>query len=178
MQGDEEKGCFVTEDVTQMLCEHLIPAENVITPNQFELSQITGMELNDLDSAVAACSKARAMGSNIVLIKQLHYKSLTEYNMLLATEQAIFLINRPLIEFPIPPVGAGDLTTSVFTGNLLETKAPCLAFEKTNQTVYEIIKKTKELGERELQIIAAQDYISSGPIGYFASNVISWQMKY
>jgi pyridoxine kinase len=174
VMGDEEKGCFVTEDVTQMLCEHLIPAAHVITPNQFELSQITGMVINDLDSAAAACAKARDMGPNIVLVKNLQFKSSSGYNLLLATEQGVYLIQRPLFKFPIPPVGVGDLTTSVFTGNLLKTKDPCVAFEKTNQTVYEIIKKTKELGERELQIIAAQDYISSGPIEYFASNVMSY----
>jgi pyridoxal/pyridoxine/pyridoxamine kinase len=68
----------------------------------------------------------------------------------------------------------GDLTTSLFTGNLLKTKSPIEAFERTNQSVYDIVSKTKALAERELQIIAAQDYISDGKIEHFASKIVSY----
>ncbi|AZQ84410.1 pyridoxal kinase PdxY [Colwellia sp. Arc7-635] len=174
VMGDENKGCFVTDDVAEMLCKYLIPAAQVITPNQFELSQITGIAINDLDSAIAACDKACAMGPSIVLVKHLHYKSLSNYSMLMATEEGVYLIERPLIDFSIPVIGVGDLTTSLFTGNLLKTKSPIEAFEKTNQSVYDIVSKTKALAERELQIIAAQDYISDGKIEYFASKIVSY----
>lgn len=174
VMGDENKGCFVTDDVAEMLCKYLIPAAQVITPNQFELSQITGIEINDLDSAIAACASARAMGPNIVLVKHLHFKSLSKYSMLMATEEGVYLIERPLIDFSIPLIGVGDLTTALFTGNLLQTNSPCEALQKTNQSVYAVVSKTKTLEERELQIIAGQDSISDGVIEYFASKVVSY----
>ena len=120
----------------------------MITPNQFELSRITGININDLDSAIAACAKARAMGPSIVLVKHLHYKSLSKYTMLMATDEGVYLIERPLIDFSIPLIGVGDLTTALFTGNLLKKNSPCEALQRTNQSVYAVVRKTKAVSPK------------------------------
>ena len=87
--------------------------------------------------------------------------------MLMANKEGVYLIERPLLDFDIYPVGVGDLITSVFVGSLFNTKDAVRAFEQTNQAVYEVMKVTKALGERELQIIAAQEYLSTQNIEYF-----------
>ncbi|AGH82265.1 pyridoxine kinase [Psychromonas sp. CNPT3] len=171
VMGDPKKGCIVSADVTTMLCDHLVPAADIITPNQFELSQITGVEITDLDSAISACLKARSMGPNIVLVKHLHYASASSYTMLMANKEGVYLIERPLVDFDIYPVGVGDLITALFVGSLFKTKNAVHAFEQTNQAVYEVMKVTKALGERELQIIAAQEKLSTHNIEYFCTQV-------
>lgn len=174
VMGDPEKGCVVSDDVNNMLCDYLVPAAQIITPNQFELSRITGIDIYDLKSAIEACLKARKMGPEIVLVKHLHYASASSYTMLMANQNGVYLVKRPLLDFSIYPVGVGDLITSIFVGNLLKTKDSVLSFENTNQAVYEILKVTKNLKERELQRIEAQDHITTNHVKHLSTKVFSY----
>lgn len=173
VMGDPEKGCIVSDEVSTMLCDHLLRRADIITPNQFELSQLTRITITDLGSAIAACHKARELGPNIVLVKHLHYASTTAYTMLMVSDEGAYLIERPLIDFNRAPVGVGDLITAIFVGNFLQSNNAVNAFEKTNQTVYQILKTTQSLGEWELQTIAAQEYITAGAIEFLSTKVAS-----
>lgn len=171
VMGDPKKGCIVPPEVTKALCNNLLPCADIITPNQFELSQLTNINITDLESAILACKEAQKLGPSLILVKHLHYTSTNAYTMLMASKEGVYLIERPLINFDREPVGVGDLITSLFVGNLLSTDNAITAFEKTNQAVYQILKTTKELNEWELQIIEAQDDITCNAIEYFSTKV-------
>lgn len=80
--------------------------------------------------------------------------------MLLVTADEAWHISRPLVDFGTrQPVGVGDLTSGLLLVNLLKGKTLDKALEHTAAAVYEVILTTQQMGEYELQVVAAQDMI-------------------
>ena len=71
------------------------------------------------------------------------------------------VISVPLLPFDRPPVGTGDLTTGLFLVKLLQGADPRGAFEHTASAYQAVMQATLDLGEYELQTVAAQDEIAT-----------------
>ncbi|AEX24949.1 MULTISPECIES: pyridoxal kinase PdxY [unclassified Vibrio] len=156
VMGDPDKGCIVEAGVQEEIIRSLVPVADVIVPNQYELTAITGVEINTLYDAVTACKKALEMGPKAVLVKHLHTPASDEFQMILATPKACYLTQRPNIEFTKQPVGVGDLISAVFTACLMKGMSPVAAFQHTNNAVYGVLEVTKDCDTWELQTISAQ----------------------
>ncbi|MDR9826492.1 pyridoxal kinase PdxY [Vibrio sp. FNV 38] len=156
VMGDPEKGCIVADGVQERLVDTLMPMADIIVPNQFELSQFTGVEINSVEDAAHACEKALQMGPKAVLVKHLHSLSSESFTMMLATSRACYLLQRPILDFTKQPVGVGDLITAVFCASLVNGVSPSSAFKHANDAVYGVLKLTEEKKEWEIQTIAAQ----------------------
>jgi pyridoxine kinase len=156
VMGDPEKGCIVADGIKEKFLEQLLPMADVIVPNQYELTQLTGVEIHTLDDAIKACHVALEKGPKIVLVKHLHSLSQSQFCMMLATEKVVFLAKRPHIPFAKAPVGVGDLITGVFTASLIKGMVIGKAFKHVNNAVYGVLKETQEQQAWELETIAAQ----------------------
>lgn len=156
VMGDVDKGCVVSEEVTGDLVNHLMPAADVIVPNQFELSCFTQMKITCLDNAIDACQKALTLGPKMVLVKHLHGISNSKFTMMLATKQGCYMVQRPLLSFERQPVGVGDLISALFTGGLLKGLSAVDSFTHANNACFGVLKETSDSGEWELQTVAAQ----------------------
>lgn len=159
VMGAPDKGCIVNEGIAEFLLKKLMPMADVIVPNQFELSQFVGMEINSLSDAVTACKAALKLGPQIVLVKHLYSISDNKFSMMIAFDDQCYIAQRPQLDFDKPLVGVGDLISSLFTAGLLKEWSVIRAFKHSNEAAYAVVKKTHELGEWELQTIAAQDEI-------------------
>ncbi|MBQ4891560.1 pyridoxal kinase PdxY [Shewanella sp. MMG014] len=157
VMGDPEKGCILAEGITEQLINEVMPIADVIVPNQFELTQFTKMEINNLEQARAACQKALSMGPKMVLVKHLHSVADDTFTMMLATESGCYITQRPQLEFDKQPVGVGDLISALFTGGLLNGMSEVDAFEHATNACYGVLKETHQRQEWELQTIAAQN---------------------
>ncbi len=81
--------------------------------------------------------------------------------MLLVTADEAWHITRPLIDFGVrQPVGVGDLTSGLLLVDLLHGLSLQQALEHVTAAVYEVMLKTHEMGEYELQLVAAQQVIA------------------
>ena len=156
VMGAPDKGCIVSDGVAESLVGTLMPMADILVPNQFELTQFTGMEIHSLNDAVAACAKARSLGPKMVVAKHLHSVEGAAFSMLMVNEAGTYLAQRPHLTFERQPVGAGDMISATFVAGLLSGLGPERAFEHCNNAVYGVLKKTEEAGEWELQTIAAQ----------------------
>ncbi|MCF7502694.1 pyridoxal kinase PdxY [Vibrio sp. L3-7] len=156
VMGDPDKGCIVDDGVKAAIVEHLLPISDVIVPNQFELTELTGININSLYDAVTACKKALELGPKIVLVKHLHALPDEAFSMILATPKACYLAQRPNIDFPRQPVGVGDLISGLFTACLVKRMSPVAAFRHAHNAVYGVLEVTKSYGTWELQTINAQ----------------------
>ncbi|ARD21264.1 pyridoxal kinase PdxY [Shewanella japonica] len=157
VMGDPEKGCILADGITEQLINEVMPIADVIVPNQFELTQFTKMEINNLEQAKAACQKALSMGPKMVLVKHLHSVADDTFTMMLATESGCYITQRPQLEFDKQPVGVGDLISALFTGGLLNGMSEVDAFEHATNACYGVLKETHQRQEWELQTIAAQN---------------------
>ncbi|MGP8306194.1 pyridoxal kinase PdxY [Vibrio sp. YIC-376] len=156
VMGAPDKGCIVAPGIAENLLTRLMPMADVIVPNQFELSQFAEMEIHTLEDAVTACQCALAKGPKVVLVKHLYCLDNGSFNMLLATQEGIYLAKRPHFEFAKQPVGVGDLISAIFTAGLLKGWSPKQSFQHCHDACYGVLSATYHAGEWELQTIAAQ----------------------
>ncbi|EJG0933752.1 pyridoxal kinase PdxY [Vibrio parahaemolyticus] len=156
VMGDPDKGCIVADGVREEITQSLLPISDVIVPNQYELTAMTGVEIHSVYDAVTACKEALKLGPKIVLVKHLHSIDSDMFSMILATPKACYLTQRPNIEFKQQPVGVGDLISAVFTACLMKNMSPTVAFRHTNNAIYGVLDMTKGYGTWELQIVNAQ----------------------
>ncbi|MEH0741052.1 pyridoxal kinase PdxY [Vibrio cholerae] len=154
--GGSSKSLMASEAVCDQLIDDLMPMADVIVPNQAELAQFTGCRITTLEEAINACKQALEMGPKIVLVKHLTLLSEGVYSMLLATPKAIYLGQRPLLEFDTTPGGIGDLVTALFTACLVKEMSPVAAFRHTQNAVYGVLELTKDNHSLELEMIEAQ----------------------
>lgn len=172
VMGNPAKGCIVAPGITEGLMNTLIPIADVIVPNQFELTQIAGMEIHSLEDAYEACQRALAKGPKLVMAKHLHGIDKSSFNMMLASDEGVYLAKRPLFHFNKEPVGSGDLITAVFAAGLLKGWSPLQAFQHCHDAVHGVLKATHLSGEWELQTITAQNELVK-PTEHFPAELVS-----
>ncbi|CAE1145680.1 pyridoxal kinase PdxY [Serratia sp. Tan611] len=171
VMGHPEKGCIVAPGVAEFLCQQALPCSDMVAPNVLELEQLSQREIASVDQAVDAARALIARGPKVVLVKHLSRAGYSHdaFEMLLVTAEEAWHISRPLVDFGSrQPVGVGDLTSGLLLVDLLQGKALDQALEHVTAAVYEVMLTTKEMGEYELQVVAAQDYIVN-PRCHFAA---------
>ena len=171
VMGHPEKGCIVAPGVAEFHANSSLPASDIIAPNLLELEMLSGRQVADVEQAVAAARELIAKGPKVVLIKHLAragYRS-DRFEMLLVTADEAWHIARPLIDFGVrQPVGVGDLTSGLLLVDLLHGLSLQQALEHVTAAVYEVMLKTHQMGEYELQLVAAQQAIAE-PQQHFAA---------
>ncbi|TCT16645.1 pyridoxal kinase [Bibersteinia trehalosi] len=162
VMGHPDKGCIVAPGVAEFLRDEAMAKADIIAPNLVELRELTGLPVLDFDGAIEAIRTILGKGVKKVLVKHLSQvgKDPSQFEMLLATQEGIWHISRPLHEFKAKdPVGVGDLTSGIFLANLLNGKSDVEAFEHTANAVNDVMSVTQQSGKYELQIIQARELI-------------------
>ncbi|CAJ1822064.1 Pyridoxal kinase PdxY [Aeromonas hydrophila] len=159
VMGHPEKGCIVAPGVTRFLTEKALPAADIMAPNLLELETLCDVHLTDLAQTRAAAHQLLARGVKMVLVKHLGRAAREpgRFEMLLATPEGDYLIDRPLYEFARQPVGVGDLISALMLANLQAGYDAVSAFERTNAAVDAVLLHTWQADAYELQLIAAQE---------------------
>jgi pyridoxine kinase len=173
VMGDVGRGFYVKPDIPGMFKNELVPLANIITPNQFELEALTGIETGTVDNARKALAMLHEKGPGIVLVTS--YRSRDESSgrigMLVSGESGMYRITTPELPIGTGMAGSGDLTASVFLSRYLETGDLEKALELCTASVYGILEASyrwhsentppEKTGPMELRLIQAQDELSS-----------------
>lgn len=167
VMGNANSGCFVDPAIPPLIREHVVPVADVVTPNQFELGFLTGREgLEDaaeVADVLAAVDALRAMGPDTVLVTSVERRGAPEgtIEMIAANGAGAWLVTTPRL--PMKANGSGDLTAALFTAHLHASGSLPTALTRTAASVLAVLEATLDSGERELQLIAAQDSIANPP---------------
>ncbi|WP_410678773.1 pyridoxal kinase PdxY [Avibacterium paragallinarum] len=161
VMGHPDKGCIVADGVKENLINLAMAKADIITPNLVELRELSGLPVENFAQAIEAVKVILSKGPKKVLVKHLSKvgQDPSQFEMLLANEQGIWHISRPLHQFAKEPVGVGDLTAGLFMANLLNGKSDLDAFEHTANAVNDVMSVTQQQQAYELQIVAARDQI-------------------
>ncbi|GAA3001128.1 pyridoxal kinase PdxY [Microbacterium aurantiacum] len=157
VMGNAKSGCFVAPAIPVLLREKVVPAADIITPNQFELGFLTGTEPSDLASTLESADRARAMGPRTVLVTSVERPDRPEgtIEMLAVTDDGAWLVRTPHI--PMKANGSGDVTAALFTAHLTATGNTADALARTTSSVFDLLQNTFDSGERELRLIESQE---------------------
>lgn len=161
VMGNAKSGCFVAPAIPVLLRERVVPAADVITPNQFELGYLTGTEPDTLESTLASVDLARASGPSTVLVTSVERPDRTPgtIEMLAVDERGAWLAQTP--HLPLKANGSGDVTAALFTAHYRRTGDAADALARTISSVYDLLATTHESGERELQLVESQEFYAN-----------------
>ncbi|MDT3331329.1 pyridoxal kinase PdxY [Microbacterium aquilitoris] len=157
VMGNAKSGCFVAPAIPVLLRERVVPAADLITPNQFELGFLTGTDPADLESTLASVDAARALGPSTVLVTSVERPDRPEgtIEMLAVTDDGAWIVRTPHI--PMKANGSGDVTAALFTAHFRESGNAADALAKTTSSVFDLLQNTYDAGTRELQLVESQE---------------------
>jgi pyridoxine kinase len=172
--GDQGR-FYVPESLVQVYREQVIPQATIVTPNAFELEQLTGCEkITTLEMAQQQCQVLHNMGPSIVFLTS--FQPLGENVMVILASQRTSETSTQCwkLECPVLPgsfTGTGDLCAAlilVHSANHPNDVATVL--EKVVNTVYAVLEKTLEYADndptvkaRELRLIQSKHVIEHPP---------------
>ena len=161
VMGDVGRGFFVRPGIPELMRDTVVPAAQIITPNQFELEYLTGRTTGTVAELLDAADAARAMGPQTVLVTSVVHEAAAggTIDMIAVTGEGAWSVTTPLL--PRTFTGAGDLTAATFLAHLLSSGSVAQAVGQSAAVVYGVLKATVESGLSELQLVAAQDEIAS-----------------
>ena len=160
VMGDVGRGFFVRPGIPEFMRDKVVPAADVITPNQFELAFLAGTEPRTLEEVVDAAEAVRATGPGTVLVTSVLAEETPEdsLDMVAVSAEGAWLVRTPRL--PITPPGAGDLTSAVFLANVLAGHDLPTALARTASSVFAVMEATAEAETREMRIIESQDALA------------------
>ena len=171
VMGNAKSGCFVAPAIPELLREKVVPVADIITPNQFELGFLTRTEPDTLESTLESVDLARAMGPRTVLVTSVERPDREEgtIEMLAVDDDGAWIVQTPFL--PMKANGSGDVTAALFTAHYVSTGSAQTALERTASSVFDLLKLTLESGERELQLIEAQESYAHPKMQFAARQV-------
>jgi pyridoxine kinase len=113
VMGDADKGLYVREAVAEAIASALVPLADVVAPNAWELSRLTGRPVDDPAGAVAA---ARALGRPTLVSS---IRAGGDIGVVYTQADQAWIARHP--PAPSAPKGTGDLLTALFVAGLLRS---------------------------------------------------------
>ncbi|KAL3904463.1 MAG: hypothetical protein SGILL_010059 [Bacillariaceae sp.] len=177
---------YVPAELAAVYRDVVIPQADVVTPNQFEVEQLTGIQVKTLEDAKEACTKLHKLGPSIVFITSVilvnEDGSLKDTISIVAskrddsdaTKHEIWKIDCPKI--PGSFTGTGDVTASLLLGHLAKKEPLQTVMEKVVNTMYVLIERTHAakgdtVQSKELKLIQSKDIIENPPSTYKAHSL-------
>jgi len=184
--GDDGR-FYVPSELVEVYKNVVIPKADVVTPNQFETEQLTGIKVECIADARNACEAMHAMGPSVVFITSVMFVEEGQEQepsgeggpniTIIASKQSgdqqeLWRIDCPKI--PGSFTGTGDVTASLLLGHLQNHPDDLpLVMEKVINTMYLLIRRTheakrKSVRSKELRLIQSKDIIENPPSVYKA----------
>jgi pyridoxine kinase len=157
VMGDVDRGFYVRAGIPALMRDRVVPAAQLITPNQFELEALTGRQAGTQAELLAAADAARGLGPETVLVTSVVLADADPNTM------AMFGIDRVGAWSVATPrlsqtfTGSGDLTAALFLAHWLRSRDLRTALEATAATVFGVLQVTLETDRSELALVQAQE---------------------
>ena len=179
---------YVPDNLVDVYKTVVIPKADVVTPNQFETEQLTGIKVETTQDARRACEALHDMGPSVVFITSAILDESAKTNddddnkmiTIIASKrnkddnkQEMWRIDCPKI--PGSFTGTGDVTASLLLGHLESHPDDLpLVMEKVINTMYLLIQRThkakgKTVRSKELRLIQSKDIIENPPSTFKAT---------
>ncbi len=155
--GDADGGYFVRPGIPELMRQRVVPAAQIITPNQFELEALTGLRVSTMGEVLNAADAARRLGPEVVLVTSVLGQDGPPgtIDMVAVDAEGAWQVTTPRL--PQTFTGSGDVTAATFLATLLDTADVSGALAHTAAVIYGLLLVTAASGGTELALIAAQD---------------------
>ena len=99
VMGDVGRGFFVRPGIPELMRDTVVPAAQIITPNQFELEYLTGRTTGTVAEVLDAADAARSMGPQTVLVTSVVHEAAAggTIDMIAVTGEGAWSVTTPLL---------------------------------------------------------------------------------
>lgn len=155
--GDVGRGVFVRPGIPEFMKQQAVPAADVITPNQFELDYLAGTETATTSAVKAAVSMVHALGPRVVLVTSVQTQETPAdaIDLVVGEGGRCWRVRTPKLNVSVN--GAGDAVAALFFVHYLRSRSAAQALGEATASIYGLLKRTAEVGSREILTVAAQD---------------------
>jgi len=152
--GDDGR-IYARPGVAEAMAQTLLPLADIVTPNAFELSVLSGLPVGNPDEALAA---AEGLNRPMVIAKSVPMGD--RLGTLLVEPDGAWLASTPRIDNP--PRGAGDLFASLFIGQLVAGHTASEALQLAVRATWHVLDRSA--GEPEMHLITEQQALAAPPL--------------
>lgn len=177
VMGDIGPGLFVAPAVPAFFANMALPAADIVTPNVFELSVLTGMPVAALASTTVQVAAARSLiscGPCVVLLTSArcqHARGEERIATFAVTAREAWAVSTPFVPLTPMPDGMGDCAAARFRARYLQHHDIALALSQSVSSLYALARRADANMPRDLNLIAMQDALVQPP-ETFASEVL------
>jgi len=171
VMGDYPKGMYVKPDLAAFIRDQAVPRANIVVPNLFEAEFLSDIHIDSVASALRAVDEIHSRGPEIVILTSFRPDDKACIGFLVSDGTRHLSVSTPMLSFPVPPKGSGDLVSALFLGYYLIEKDVQTAIEYSASTLHAILEKTLELKRQELAIVEMQDCIATPFRNYKAKSL-------
>jgi len=174
VMGDFGRDIFVRDGIPEFFKNEAIGRASIMTPNHYELQVLTGKTVRSPKDALEACKILHDKGVETIIVKSFEYEGLESDKIaMLASDQQgeHYLVVTPKIPLTPPPNGAGDVTSALLLGHILDGTPLNETLSLTASTLLDVFTKTFENGQRELALIEMQDCFLTPRKMYYATSL-------
>ena len=161
VMGDVGRGFFVRAGIPEFMRSSVVPAADIVTPNQFELEYLApGHSILTTAELLESVGDLRALGPSTVLVTSVRVEGIAmdEVGLVAADDDGVWQVTTPLL--PVEVNGAGDATAAIFLAHLLRGDDAPTALAKVASSVFAILQNTLALDRREIALVASGDRIA------------------
>ena len=139
---------------------YLLPLADIITPNQFELGWLTGIEITRRDDAVDAARQVLSMHGEMQAVVLTGLADQQQVCDAVITRDEETFFENPGMSRGFS--GGGDLFTAILVTGLVDGIPRDAAVKRASQTCHAILNASHLAGSAEIQIEAVADVINPG----------------
>jgi len=159
--GEIARGLYVPEDLARLVATRCVKQADLLTPNQFELGYLTGLDTATLDGVRIAVARLRDMmrpeGPRAVVVTSFagEQTPADAIDLLAAAGAQTHLLRLPRLD--VASSGAGDVMAALLCFHFLRTGNIALALEWAASSLHGVLRRTAAEQSRELLLVDAQD---------------------
>jgi pyridoxine kinase len=155
--GDGDRGVYVREGIPELIRERLLPAADVVTPNQFELDYLAGRRTGTLADLAAAIDAVHDRGPQVVLVTSLATAETPSDCIDVVVSDGSGRCRLRLPRLPVIANGAGDAIAALFFAQYLQLGSAAEAMAASASSMFGVLSPTAEAGASEMLLVATQD---------------------
>jgi pyridoxine kinase len=161
VMGDVGRGLYVRADIPEFMRLEALPIADIVTPNQFELALLCGSETDTFGQLKRALAIVHERGPKLILVTSVMTQETPVHAVDLIVSRAdaaghqIFRVRTPRLH--LSANGAGDTIAALFLAHYLMLGRAHDALKNAAASVYSLLYKTAQAGQRELVMVAAQE---------------------
>ena len=156
VMGDDAKGLYVSTAVAEAIETVLGGKSDILTPNRFELSRLTGKPIKTIIHAVRALREITKMGTRIALCTSLPLNGSNAIAVVGCNQSDAWAVEVPRLH--VEANGAGDCLAAIFLARVLNGHNLPQSISFAVSSVHDILKLASTTAN-DLPLVAARDHI-------------------